>query len=271
VHLAVDAVLDRLAGSTKPASALYIAPGSGWRARAAARGSRVTSTIIAGDTRDTRRSRKPGIASRARRPCRASACRSAAEAVRAVPFDDLERRAARATAASGMRGNSARKPRSVNARGRHGVVAEHDRHAVDAFQAAEVWRTPVMPHASSSASVGTTGAPRCRRSRSFVPANANASVRSDNDGGADGQRRETGGVCITARPTAWPRACVAQPAFTSKATAAAREPLAGRRGERVGDGGAIGGTPGSPTPVGLSVDGDDVHVDCGISLMRSTR
>src|SRR5579862_1123992 len=35
--------------------------------------------------------------------------------------------------------------------------------------------------------------------------------------------------------------------------------------------GAIGGTPGSPTPVGLSVDGTICTSTGGISLMRSTR
>ena len=42
-------------------------------------------------------------------------------------------------------------------------------------------------------------------------------------------------------------------------------------GQALATAGPIGGTPGSPTPVGFSVDGTMCTSTSGISLMRSTR
>ncbi len=58
--------------------------------------------------------------------------------MRPVPFDHLERALCERQRGIGHAGKQRAQPDQREARGRDGIVAQHDRHAVAAFQAAQI-------------------------------------------------------------------------------------------------------------------------------------
>src|SRR6185437_2821097 len=146
------------------------------------------------------------------------------------------------------------------------VVVEPHRDAIDAVEPAEVMAHAVHTRACELAHerddrLSLVAGDEKFRAREREPA------RRIRDGRGRRVRRGEPGRGIQHRP----RVRVRRLRYVESDSGSTRSRLPVAAASALATAGAIGGTPGSPTPVGLSVDGTMCTSMAGISLIRNTR